>query len=455
MSIEEIRTERVRERRISAHSHIRGLGLDERGKAKKIADGLVGQEEAREAAGIVVRIVKEGKFSGRGILLAGPPGTGKTAIAIAIARELGEDTPFVALNAAEIYSLERKKTEVLMQAIRQAIGVRIKEKRTVYEGVVTEFRPRVRRARGLAYGFMSFGSSELVLETRDESLRLNVGPEITEQLVSLNVRVGDVIMIDAETGAVRKLGKAREKAKRVYDIEVSREVPIPSGPVKKVKEVVRMVTLNDIDIYFSAERTAFFGGILGIFAVEREISDEVRKKTDETVKQWIESGKAELVPGVLFIDDAHLLDLEAFSFLTKAMESEFAPIIVLATNRGITKIRGTDIEAPHGIPRDLLDRLLIIPTRPYTLDEIKAIITIRADEEDVPLSEDAIDKLAEIGSKRSLRYALQLMEPAKIIAEREGRTKVTAKDVEEASKLFTDVKSSLELVEKYKDLMLT
>ena len=39
-------------RRISAHSHIRGLGLDENGKAIKIADGLVGQEEAREAAGI-------------------------------------------------------------------------------------------------------------------------------------------------------------------------------------------------------------------------------------------------------------------------------------------------------------------------------------------------------------------------------------------------------------------
>ena len=452
-SIEEIRPGGLRERRISTHSHVKGLGLDEKGKAKKIADGLVGQEEAREAAGIVVQIVKEGKFAGRGILLAGPPGTGKTAIAIAIARELGEDTPFVSLNAAEIYSVEKKKTEVLMQALRQAIGVRVREKRTVYEGVVTEFKPKVRKARGLAYGYLGFGSSELTLETQDDSLKISVGPEITEQLISLNVRVGNVIVIDAETGNVRKVGKVKSKAKRVYDIEPYREVQIPSGPVKKTKEIVRVLTLHDIDLYYAAERTFF--SFFGVFGTEREISDEIRRKTDETVKKMVDEGRAELVQGVLFIDDAHLLDLEAFSFLTKAMESELSPIIILATNRGMTKIRGTDIEAPHGIPRDLLDRLLIIPTRPYSEEELKTIIMIRADEEDVPLDDSALELLTKIAMERSLRYALQLMEPAKIVALREGRHKVSAEDIKKVSSLFTDVKTSLEIVEKYKDLLLS
>jgi len=94
----------------SIHSHIKGLGLDDNGKAKFIADGLVGQAEAREAAGVVVQLINQGKMSGKGILFVGPPGTGKTVLAVAIARELGEDTPFTAINASEIYSTELKKT---------------------------------------------------------------------------------------------------------------------------------------------------------------------------------------------------------------------------------------------------------------------------------------------------------------------------------------------------------
>lgn len=82
------------------------------------ADGFVGgQVEAREAAYYVVKMIRAGKFGGKGVLIVGPPGTGKTALAIGIARELGPDTPFVQISAAEVYSVEVKKTEFLTRAL--------------------------------------------------------------------------------------------------------------------------------------------------------------------------------------------------------------------------------------------------------------------------------------------------------------------------------------------------
>lgn len=43
---------------------------------------MVGQGKARKAAGMVLKMVQEGKIAGRAILFAGPPSTGKTAIAL-------------------------------------------------------------------------------------------------------------------------------------------------------------------------------------------------------------------------------------------------------------------------------------------------------------------------------------------------------------------------------------
>lgn len=43
------------------------------------------------------------------------------------------------------------------------------------------------------------------------------------------------------------------------------------------------------------------------------------------------------VPQVLFIDEVHMLDIESFSFLNRALESDMAPVLIMATNRGITR----------------------------------------------------------------------------------------------------------------------
>lgn len=75
----------------------------------------------------------------------------------------------------------------------------------------------------------------------------------------------------------------------------------------------------------------------------------------------------------------HMLDMECFSFLNRALEDDMAPVLIMATNRGITRIRGTKYRSPHGIPIDLLDRMVIIATQPYSDKELKEILKIRYD----------------------------------------------------------------------------
>ena len=67
--------------------------------------------------------------------------------------------------------------------------------------------------------------------------------------------------------------------------------------------------------------------------------DKVRDQINSKVLEWREEGKAEIAPGVLFIDEVHMLDIECFSFLNRALEDDMAPIVVMATNRFLFFIR--------------------------------------------------------------------------------------------------------------------
>ena len=131
----------ARSSRIAPHSHIKALGLTPEGFATVDGAGFVGQNNAREvrvptqhyplysnyrqACGVAVELVKSRKFSGRALLLVGAPGTGKTALALAISHELGAKVPFCPMVGSEVYSTEVKKTEVLAEAFRRAIGAHI------------------------------------------------------------------------------------------------------------------------------------------------------------------------------------------------------------------------------------------------------------------------------------------------------------------------------------------
>lgn len=67
--------------------------------------------------------------------------------------------------------------------------------------------------------------------------------------------------------------------------------------------------------------------------------DKLRGEINKVVNKYIDQGIAELVPGVLFVDEVHMLDIECFTYLHRALESSIAPIVIFASNRGNCVIR--------------------------------------------------------------------------------------------------------------------
>ena len=106
------------------------------------------------------------------------------------------------------------------------------------------------------------------------------------------------------------------------------------------------------------------------------------------------------------------------------------------------------MRSPHGIPVDLLDRLLIIRTMPYSLNEIVKILAIRCATEGIEIEENALAHLAAIGTNTSLRYVVQLITPSHVLAETLGKLKIEKEEIDEINSLFFDGKTSAKILQE-------
>ena len=128
-------------------------------------------------------------MSGKAVLIAGPPATGKTALALAISQELGPKVPFCPIVGSELYSAEVKKTLALMENFRRAIGLRIKETKEVYEGEVIELTPE--EAENPLGGYGKTISHVIVgLKSAKGTKTLRLDPVIYESIQKERVTLG-------------------------------------------------------------------------------------------------------------------------------------------------------------------------------------------------------------------------------------------------------------------------
>ena len=89
--------------------------------------------------------------------------------------------------------------------------------------------------------------------------------------------------------------------------------------------------------------------------------------------------------------------------------------------------------------------------QPYTEEEIRKILDIRCEEEDVNMVEDARELLAKIGSETSLRYAIQLITAASLACQKRKAKVVEIEDISKVYSLFIDVKRSMQFLREYQD----
>ncbi|RZB91687.1 RuvB-like 2 [Glycine soja] len=116
---------------VGMDSHI--LDLDSSLESHAISDDMVGQIATCMAASVILQMIKDRKIASHTVFLVGKPNTGKTAIAMGMAKSLELETPFTMITASEIFSLEMWKTKALTQAFHKAINIGIKEETKVVE----------------------------------------------------------------------------------------------------------------------------------------------------------------------------------------------------------------------------------------------------------------------------------------------------------------------------------
>ena len=374
------------------HSHINGLfsELSEK-KDKPDKSGLIGQMNARESIQIIINLIKKNKMSGRVIIITGISGSGKTALGLALGKELGKNTPFSLVNGSEFSFLNSKKTSRLIQSCRKAVGIRIVDTIEFYEGEVTNMlidNKNLNNCQSVLIG----------LKTSEGSLRIKLKESLFQKFNENNVKIGDIIYIEPDKYILKVIGRSstfyQEDELGKYDY-----ITIPSGKVFKKKEIIQDITLNDLDVVNIQQIDEYPSKV-------SEISDYLRQEVDKLVSKYIKSKKAEILNGVLFIDEAHTLNFDSFCFLTRLLDSRYSPLILLSTNR--TTIVNLKNFLDSKIPINFLNRCLIIRTKKYVQNEMANIIVLKAQTSSIVMTGNAIIKLRKVALSTSLRFSILL-----------------------------------------------
>lgn len=275
----------------NTHSHITGLGFDENGLITD-KEGIVGQNKSRKHLYTLRHLATNSESSG--VLLQGD--ISKSALIHAFIKSTRKNAYFC--HASMIHTPEH-----LLQCIRRAIKIKIKEKNTVIQGEVIDIKV-----------------DRICLKTVDMESEFTVGRKMIGELLKEKIVVGDVIRFVKETGKVRKLGKSFVKAEEYDalgpDVQL---ISCPEGEMIATVDNETVISLHQFDSLNNNGTT--------IFQVS-QAPEGVMKQVDNKIQEWVEEGKATLVYDILVIEDIDLLSRVCINHLLSYMNNRSCPFIM-------------------------------------------------------------------------------------------------------------------------------
>eukprot|EP00897_Mesotaenium_endlicherianum_P009979 jgi/Mesen1/9009/ME000563S08329 len=219
MRLEDVQSA-CKKQRIAAHTHIKGLGLKDDGIAVNMGAGACGGHDPRQAQAGRARCCWRAYSA-----------PARRRSRSALRRSSAPRCPSAPMVGSEVYSAEVKKR---WRTFGAPSGFASRRKKEVYEGEVTDGADaegeRERERRSISHVIIG-------LKTVKGTKQLKLDPSICDSLLKEKVAVGGVIYVEANSKAVKRVGRSDAYATR-FNLEAEEYVPLPKGEIHKKKEIV-------------------------------------------------------------------------------------------------------------------------------------------------------------------------------------------------------------------------
>ena len=437
---------------VSAHSHIKGLGLNNEGlPIEPSSSGYAGNALARQAAGRLVVLIKSNKSSGVPVFISGPAGVGKSALVYAIKQELSEQTPMAHVLGGEFGDEPGadKSTRIkrMRMALRNAVAVKMHETKRILEGEVTELTlHEAKSEEDVKQIGRNISHITITFKAGKGTRQVQFDPSIYASLVREQVQVGDIIYMEVGSGLIKRLGRC-DAYRYEYDLESDTYLPLPKGEVESAKEVVQEASLLEMDFATAnpepgADLLSQVKCIVQNTGLNR-INMNVRSRVDSFVSDLIAGGRAELVSGLLIIEDAHLMSYELYSFLRCALMTEKnMPMVILIGQR---ELLSNEHQNAKGVYEEFFKSSLNVALQPLSIEDLKCAIVTRAKHEQLALDDGSVALLTQTASENTLRYPFALIS---YIKSTNTEATITSKTVQQAMTFITPAPSQVSHMEQ-------